>query len=103
MVGDIGGLKAGEAKLSLIMNEAGGIVDDTVITNSGDHMYLRTHTQLIRLNAVNVAIWSSTVHASIRIWSTFASMPEISRTFIWTTRNLCNLWRCRFVTQLEFR
>ena len=38
VVGDIAGLKAGEAKLSLIMNEEGGIVDDTVITNAGDHM-----------------------------------------------------------------
>lgn len=40
VVGDIAGLKAGEAKLSLIMNEKGGIVDDTVITNSGDHIYM---------------------------------------------------------------
>ncbi|CAN0121540.1 unnamed protein product, partial [Ectocarpus fasciculatus] len=39
-VGDIGGLKDTEAKLSLIMNEAGGIVDDTVITNAGDHIYM---------------------------------------------------------------
>ena len=38
VVGDIAGLKVGEAKLSLIMNEAGGIVDDTVITNAGDYM-----------------------------------------------------------------
>ena len=40
VVGDIAGLKPGEAKLSLIMNEAGGIVDDTVITNAGDHIYM---------------------------------------------------------------
>jgi aminomethyltransferase len=40
VVGDIAGLKVGEAKLSLIMNEQGGIVDDTVITNAGDHIYM---------------------------------------------------------------
>lgn len=40
VVGDIASLKEGEAKLSLIMNEAGGIVDDTVITNAGDHIYM---------------------------------------------------------------
>jgi len=40
VVGDIQGLKVGEAKLSLIMNENGGIVDDTVITNAGSHIYM---------------------------------------------------------------
>jgi len=39
-VGDILSLKPGEAKLSLIMNEKGTIVDDTVITNAGDHIYM---------------------------------------------------------------
>lgn len=40
VVGDIASLKPGEAKLSLIMNEKGGIVDDTVITNAGDYIYM---------------------------------------------------------------
>jgi aminomethyltransferase len=40
VVGDIACLKPGEGKLSLIMNEAGGIVDDTVITNAGDFIYM---------------------------------------------------------------
>jgi aminomethyltransferase len=40
VVGDIKGLKAGESRLSLIMNEQGTIVDDTVITNAGDHIYM---------------------------------------------------------------
>lgn len=40
VVGDIASLKDGEAKLSLIMNEQGGIVDDTVITNAGDFIYM---------------------------------------------------------------
>jgi aminomethyltransferase len=40
VVGDIAGLKEGEARLSLIMNEKGTIVDDTVISNAGDHIYM---------------------------------------------------------------
>eukprot|EP00981_Chlorochromonas_danica_P010425 scaffold3227_cov188-Ochromonas_danica.AAC.11 len=40
VVGDIKSLKAGDAKLSLIMNEDGHIVDDTVISNAGDHFYM---------------------------------------------------------------
>jgi aminomethyltransferase len=40
VVGDIQGLKPGGSKLSLIMNEKGTIVDDTVITNAGDHIYM---------------------------------------------------------------
>ena len=40
VVGDLQGLKAGESKLSLIMNEQGTIVDDTVITNAGDYVYM---------------------------------------------------------------
>lgn len=40
VVGDIQSLKPGDAKLSLIMNEKGTIVDDTVITNAGDHIYM---------------------------------------------------------------
>jgi len=40
VVGDIKGLGAGEGRLSLITNEDGGIVDDTVITNAGDYIYM---------------------------------------------------------------
>ena len=40
VVGDIKSLKEGEAKLSLIMNSTGGIVDDTVITNAGSFIYM---------------------------------------------------------------
>jgi aminomethyltransferase len=40
VVGDIASLKFGEAKLSLIMNVNGGIVDDTVILNAGDHFFM---------------------------------------------------------------
>lgn len=37
---DVKSLKVGEAKLSLVMNEQGTIMDDTVITNAGDHLYM---------------------------------------------------------------
>ena len=40
VVGDIASLTEGQGKLSLIMNETGGIVDDTVISNAGDHIYM---------------------------------------------------------------
>jgi len=40
VVGDIAGLGEGEARLSLIMNEAGGIVDDTVITKCPSYTYM---------------------------------------------------------------
>ena len=40
VVGDIGGLGEGQGCLSLITNENGGILDDTVITNAGDYIYM---------------------------------------------------------------
>lgn len=40
VVGDIASLEPGQSKLSLIMNEQGGIVDDTVITNSGKYIHM---------------------------------------------------------------
>ena len=36
VVGDIQGLNAGEAKLSLITNQSGGIIDDTIISNASE-------------------------------------------------------------------
>lgn len=39
-VGDIAGLKDGQACLSLLTNEKGGVIDDTVITNAGDYIYM---------------------------------------------------------------
>jgi aminomethyltransferase len=38
--GDIGGLAAGHGCLSLVTNDKGGIIDDTVITNAGDYVYM---------------------------------------------------------------
>jgi len=40
VVGDIQGLGSGEGRLSLITNDAGGILDDTIITNAGDYIYM---------------------------------------------------------------
>jgi aminomethyltransferase len=40
LCGDIAMLKPGYGKLSMIMNENGGIVDDSVLTNAGDHIYM---------------------------------------------------------------
>jgi aminomethyltransferase len=40
VVGDIAGLAPGSGCLSLVTNEKGGIIDDTVITNAGDFVYM---------------------------------------------------------------
>lgn len=40
MVGDIAGLAPGSGLLSLVTNANGGIIDDTVITNAGDFVYM---------------------------------------------------------------
>ena len=40
LVGDIAALKEGESKLSLITNADGGIIDDTVLANAGDTVYM---------------------------------------------------------------
>ena len=40
VVADVKELKMGHAVLSVIMNKQSGVVDDTIITNMGDYMYL---------------------------------------------------------------
>lgn len=40
VVGDIAGLAPGSGLLSLVTTEGGGILDDTVITNAGDFVYM---------------------------------------------------------------
>jgi aminomethyltransferase len=40
VVGDIAGLAPGNGCLSLVTNANGGIIDDTVITNAGDFIYM---------------------------------------------------------------
>ncbi|CEG46203.1 glycine cleavage system t protein [Plasmopara halstedii] len=40
VVGDLEALKIGEAKLSLITNDQGGIIDDCVISRYDDHLYV---------------------------------------------------------------
>ena len=38
--GDIQGLNEGRARYTLLTNEQGGILDDLMVTNQGDHLYL---------------------------------------------------------------
>jgi aminomethyltransferase len=40
VVGDIAGLNNGSGCLSLVTNEKGGIIDDTVITKYDDYVYM---------------------------------------------------------------
>lgn len=40
VVGDIAGLAPNHGLLSLVTNDKGGIIDDTVITNAGDYVYM---------------------------------------------------------------
>ena len=40
LVSDVRKLKPTEGRLSLICQEDGGIIDDTVITNAGDYQYI---------------------------------------------------------------
>jgi len=40
VVGDIEGLKMGQARLSCFTNPKGGIEDDTIITKREDHMFM---------------------------------------------------------------
>mmetsp|Transcript_26453 Transcript_26453/g.40990 ORF Transcript_26453/g.40990 Transcript_26453/m.40990 type:complete len:410 (+) Transcript_26453:88-1317(+) len=40
VVGDIAGLAPNHGLLSLVTNSNGGIIDDTVITNAGDYIYM---------------------------------------------------------------
>ena len=40
VVADVQGLDTGASSLTLITNESGGIIDDSVITNAGDHIYM---------------------------------------------------------------
>lgn len=40
VVGDIAGLAPNHGLLSLVTNAQGGIIDDTVITNAGDYVYM---------------------------------------------------------------
>lgn len=39
-VADLGSLPTGESKLSVITNERGGVIDDTMLTNKGDWVYV---------------------------------------------------------------
>lgn len=43
LVGDIYSLEAGKGILSVITNSNGGIIDDTIVTNVGDHFVMTIH------------------------------------------------------------
>ena len=38
--GDISALKPGRMRYSLLLNDAGGVIDDLMVTNRGDHFYV---------------------------------------------------------------
>jgi len=40
VVGDLTGLAPGEMRYTLFTNEAGGILDDLMVTNAGDHLFV---------------------------------------------------------------
>lgn len=102
VVGDIKGLKPGEARLSLIMNEQGTIVDDTVITNAGDHIYMVVNGACKVSAAINpsipqpVAITQlSLTSLSGRTWSTSRSICRGPGTCAWSTWRLSSSSRYR--------
>jgi aminomethyltransferase len=40
VVGDIQALKSNQARLTVLTNEQGGIIDDCMVTNKPDHLYM---------------------------------------------------------------
>lgn len=61
VTGDILGLKPGRQRYTLLMNEAGGIVDDLMVANFGSHVQLvlnasRKQTDLAHFRAHGVAV-----------------------------------------------
>lgn len=69
VVGDLEALSLGEAKLSLITNDAGGIIDDCVITKYDDHLY-------VVVNAGNQDIDLAHMH---RVLASFNGDVQIER------------------------
>ena len=56
--GDIAALNTGEGKLSLIMNDKGGIMDDCVITSYDDHVYVFKYSGCFFTHETDMAILS---------------------------------------------
>eukprot|EP00753_Platysulcus_tardus_P015552 PLAT5075.1.p1 GENE.PLAT5075.1~~PLAT5075.1.p1 ORF type:complete len:401 (+),score=134.72 PLAT5075.1:38-1204(+) len=78
VVGDIAGLDAGEGRLSLLTTAEGGILDDTVITNAGDHIYMVVNgatktediahlTEHIASSGMDVSLEHMTEHALVAL------------------------------------
>lgn len=65
VVGDVQALEVGQARLSLITNEQGGIIDDCIVTKKADHIFMVVNgackhgdmahmkEQLVKFNALN--------------------------------------------------
>jgi glycine cleavage system aminomethyltransferase T len=65
-VGNIAGLTDGRGCLSLVTNERGGIIDDTVITNAGDFVYMVV--QVLRAPRSELQDHSSFINAERSSW-----------------------------------
>jgi len=57
VVGDILELKENETMYTLITNENGGIVDDCVVTNAGDHYYVVLNAGTILFNLIYIYLF----------------------------------------------
>ncbi|MGC9269134.1 glycine cleavage system aminomethyltransferase GcvT [Acidiphilium sp.] len=55
VTGDITGLKPGRQRYTLLMNEAGGIVDDLMVANLGDHLLLVLNAGRKTIDATHIA------------------------------------------------
>ena len=64
VVGDIGGLSSGSGCLSLVTNEEGGILDDTVITNYEDYVYM---VSSINCDCVFACFGSVSIYATFHV------------------------------------
>jgi len=96
VVGDIASLKVGEAKLSLVMNEQGTIMDDTVITNAGDHLYMVVN------GACKVSTITQFTHKdTVSLTQTPLFTIFFNSTRTWTTStgtSRAPAWTCRWST-----
>jgi aminomethyltransferase len=73
---DVKSLKVGEAKLSLVMNEKGTIMDDTVITNAGDHLYMVVNGAC----KVSIPIW-----CALYMFLSLQHVSNVNSGRTWTT------------------
>ena len=66
VVGDIAGLNSGSGCLSLVTNENGGIIDDTVITKYEDYVYMvSVYNDYVYLSSIFSCTHLSYIHVII--------------------------------------